>query len=113
MNKITLFLVTLISLHTFGQDNPTTLAKPIVEEGKRLYKSEMASWYGTDLFLANYQDKDKIGGYFSYTENEISKCIFFSRLDNPKVLGTMSFDSTYNTKTARTDLTGNTLPVVE
>ena len=105
MNKITLFLVTLISLHTFGQDNPTTLAKPIVEEGKRLYKSEMASWYGTDLFLENHKDRTTIGGYFSYTDNEISKCLFFSKGDKPKVIGTISFDSTYNTKTAKVDLT--------
>ena len=97
-------MLTLISLNVFGQDNPTTLAQPIVEEGKRLYKSEMASWYGTDLFLEIYKDRTNIGGYFSYTENEISKCIFFSKKDNPKVIGTISFDSTFNIKIAKTDL---------
>ena len=56
----------------------------------------MASWYGTDLFLENYKNRDNIGGYFSYTDNDISKCIFFSKADNPKVIGTISFDSTYN-----------------
>jgi hypothetical protein len=105
MTKITLLLLTLISLSAFGQDNPTALAKPIVDEGKRLYKSEMASWYGTDLFLESYKDRANIGGYFSYSDNEISKCIFFSKSDKPKVIGIISFDSTYNTKTAKTDLT--------
>jgi hypothetical protein len=105
MKKITTLFLTLLNLTVFGQDNPTEQAKPIVAEGKKLYKSEMASWYGTDLFLESYKDRANIGGYFSYTENETSKCIFFSKADKPKVIGTVSFDSTYNTKTAKTDLT--------
>lgn len=101
---LTIFLI-LLSLNLFGQDNPTEQAQPIVAEGKRLYKSEMASWYGTDLFLENYKNRANVGGYFSYSENNIAKCIFFSKADKPKVIGTISFDSTYNTKTATTDLT--------
>jgi len=104
MKKVIIILLTLLNLIVVGQDNPTEQAKPIVDEGKRLYKSEMASWYGTDLFLENYKDRANIGGYFSYTNNGVSKCIFFSKADNPKVVGTISFDSTYNTKTAKTDL---------
>lgn len=104
MKKITVFLLSLVSLNVFGQETLTTLAKPIVEEAKRLYKSEMASWYGTDLFLEVYKDRSNVGGYFSYTENDISKCIFFSKKDGPKVIGTISFDSTFNNKSAKTDL---------
>ena len=104
MKKIITISLTLLNLNVFGQDNPTEQAKPIVDEGKRLYKSEMASWYGTDLFLENYKDRANIGGYFSYSDNGVSKCIFFSKADKPKVIGTISFDSTYNTKTAQTDL---------
>jgi hypothetical protein len=87
----------------------TTQTKPIVAEGKRLYRSEMASWYGTDIFLEKSKDKENIGGYFSYTENDVSKCIFFSKGDNPKAIGTISFDSTYNISTAITDLTERAL----
>jgi hypothetical protein len=105
MKKTTFLLWVLISSYSFGQDSPTTLARPIVDEGKRLYKSEMASWYGTDLFLERYEKRTNVGGYFSYTENETSRCIFFSKSDKPKVIGTITFDSTYNTKTANTDLT--------
>lgn len=104
MNKTLTIILTLITLSVFGQKNLTEEAQPIVAEGKLLYKSEMASWYGTDLFLENYKNRDNIGGYFSYTDNDISKCIFFSKSDNPKVIGTISFDSTYNVKTAKTDL---------
>lgn len=104
MNKTLLITLTFISLSVFGQSNPTDEAQPIVAEGKILYKSEMASWYGTDLFLENYKDRENIGGYFSYTDNDIAKCIFFSKADKPKVIGTIFFDSTYNTQTANVDL---------
>jgi uncharacterized protein with ParB-like and HNH nuclease domain len=62
------------------------------------------SWYGTDLFLEKYKDRENIGGYFSYTDSNFAKCIFFSKADKPKVIGTISFDSTYNTQTATIDL---------
>ncbi len=100
MNKIVLLFLMLSCFTVRGQDSPTDLAQPIVAEGKKLYKSEMASWYGTDIFLENYKDRANIGGYFSYTEGESSKCIFFSKGENPKVIGTITFDSTYNTNTA-------------
>lgn len=105
MNKILILIFTLFTLTVLAQKNPNKEAEPIVAEGKLLYKSEMASWYGTDLFVENYKNRQNIGGYFSYTENEISKCVFFSKSDNPKVIGTISFDDTYNVKTAKIDLT--------
>lgn len=105
MSKTLTFILTLIAVSVFGQKNPTEKAQPIVAEGKLLYQSEMASWYGTDLFLDKYTNKDNIGGYFSYLENDFSKCVFFSKSDNPKVIGTISFDSTYNVETAKIDLT--------
>lgn len=104
MNKTLTIILTFITLGVFGQKNPTEIAQPIVAEGKLLYKSEMASWYGTDLFLENFKDRDKIGGYFSYTDNGIAKCVFFSKSNEPKVIGTISFDSTYNTRIAVIDL---------
>ncbi len=104
MKKIFTILFALLSGVVFAQINPTEDAQPIVEEGKLLYKAEMASWYGTDLFLEKYTQKDNIGGYFSYTDNGIAKCVFFSKGSNAKVIGTISFDSTYNSETARTDL---------
>ncbi|MCB9202345.1 MAG: hypothetical protein H6604_04760 [Flavobacteriales bacterium] len=105
MNKTLTIILTLITLSVFGQKKPTEEAQPIVAEGKLLYKSEIASWYGTDLFLENYKNRENIGGYFSYTDNDATKCIFFSKAENPKVIGTISFDSTYNVKTANIDLT--------
>ncbi len=105
MKKILIIFLALSTGSLIGQKNLIDKTQPIVDEGKTLYKSEMASWYGSDLFLEKYKEQEKIGGYFSYTENNISKCIFFSKIENPRVIGTISFDSTYNVKTAKTDLT--------
>ena len=113
MNRILILILTVCTLNVCGQNNPTDEAQPIVAEGKLLYKSEMASWYGTDLFLENYKNRENIGDYFSYIENEVAKCIFFSKSDKPKVIGTISFDSTYNTKTANVDLTERSFSATE
>ncbi len=104
MNRTLIIILSLITISAFGQKNPTEEAQPIVEEGKLLYRSEMAAWYGTDLFLEKYNNRENIGGYFSYTANDTSKCIFFSKTENPIVIGTISFDSTYDINTAKTDL---------
>lgn len=67
-------------------------------------RSEMASWYGTVVFLEQFKaQSENIGGYFSYSEKDVSKCIFFGKGDKPIVLATISFDSTYNIKTAEVD----------
>jgi hypothetical protein len=113
MRKLLLIVLTVIAVSVFGQSNPTTEAQPIVAEGKLLYKSEMASWYGTDLFLEHYKIRENIGGYFSYFEKNVSKCIFFSKSDNPKVIGTISFDSTYNVETAKVDLSEREFTIYE
>ncbi len=83
-----------------GQDDVMTITDSITAEGKRLYQSEMASWYGTDIFLAGYKDRSRIGGYLSYMEKDTARCIFFSMADEPVVIGTISFDSTYSQVTA-------------
>lgn len=105
MRKIfPLFTCLWLALGTIAQDDTDAITGRIVEEGKRLYRSEMASWYGTDIFLEKFKDRDKIGGYFSYMDGSIAKCIFFSKVETPKVIGTISFDSTYNVSSATADL---------
>jgi hypothetical protein len=103
----------LVALYATAQEDRDAIAARIVEEGKQLYRSEMASWYGTDVFLEKYSDRDKIGGYFSYMEAAVAKCIFFSKGEAPKVIGTISFDSTYAIKTAQADLTERDLTPAE
>jgi len=76
----------------------------IVAEGKRLYRSERASWHGTDLFLEKFKEqRNNIGGYLSYESQGASKCIFYSKEETPTVLATISFDSSFAPETAQID----------
>ncbi|MGM8363472.1 hypothetical protein ACSV4D_16280 [Flavobacterium sp. ARAG 55.4] len=100
MKKLSLLALLFTAIHCIAQSKTDKLTKPIIEEGKKLYQSEMASWYGTDIFLAKYKDHEKIGGYFSYSENDNSKCIFFSKEENPKVIGTIIFNGTFEVSKA-------------
>jgi len=99
------FLLLIIFAYTasYAQNNAQTYA--IEAEGKAMYRSEMASWYGTDIFLEKFKDqRDNIGGYFSYvTANNMANCVFFSKEEKPKVLATITFDSTYNVDAAKVD----------
>lgn len=102
MNKTLIILQIFICISTLkSQNNIDTRIKIIIDEGKLLYKSEMSSWYGTDLFLENYKERANIGGYFSYSENDKSICVFFSKSEKPKVIGTITFDETFDVKTAK------------
>jgi len=102
MRKINLVILSIIVWAScYGQSKEE---KEIVDEGKNLYKSEMASWYGTDIFLSKFGDRrQNIGGYFSYLKNDRTTCVFFSKGETPKIIGTFSFDSTYDVNTAIVD----------
>ena len=101
------------SLTSRAQEDLNELAKPIVAEGKLLYRSEMASWYGTDIFLEKYPNRQNLGGYVSYPFGALTRCVFFSRADVPKIIGTISFDSTFNVTTATADLTEREMNEIE
>lgn len=87
---------------SFQAQNLEKLSKEINEEGIALYRSEMASWYGTDVFKANYEQMENVGGYFSYIDKSVPKCIFFSKEN--KVLATIAFPTNYNPQNAKLDL---------
>ncbi len=97
---LTVFAVLLTLL--VKSQNTEKLSKEIKEEGIALYHSEMASWNGTDIFIENYKNRENIGGYFSYLDEGVPKCIFFSK--SQKVIGTISFPANYNPKDAKLDL---------
>lgn len=111
IKTIYLFFFIFISHFVFSQ-NLKKIAQEITDEGIQLYRSEMASWYGTDVFIENYKDRENIGGYFSYIKNdEVPTCIFFSK-DN-KVIGTISFPNDYKPKNSKLDLTEREFTEVE
>ncbi len=105
MKKLLPFaLLALLHLFAHAQDSTETIADSIAKEGRRIYRSEMASWYGTDIFLEKFKNqRSNIGGYFSYADGDSTRCIFYSNTDAPQVLGTITFDSSYKTANAGID----------
>jgi len=88
------------ALITVAQDY--SINDSITEEGNRLYRSELTSWLGTDVFLQNFKGIEKIiGGYFSYEDRNRYTCVFFGKGAEPQVIGTVTFDTTFNTQTAQ------------
>ena len=101
--KPLLFLLTFLFNTLCFSQNLEKIAKEIQDEGITLYRSEMASWYGTDIFLENYKDRENIGGYFSYIDDGVPKCVFYSKAE--KIIGTIAFPTNYLPANAKLDLT--------
>jgi hypothetical protein len=99
MNRFLFFVVIcLLTANANAQDGYLSRkeidrrADSIAIEGKALYSSEWASWYGTDIFLEKFKNKRSlIGGYLSYETKEAIKNVFFGKGENPDVLATIAF----------------------
>ena len=74
-----------------------------MQEGKLLYRLELAAWHGSDIFRNSFQENERIGGYFSYLDKDTPKCLFFSKGNNPRVLGVVSFGDISIVETATID----------
>lgn len=77
-----------------GQDL-NKIALEIEKEGKALFLLEKTAWLGSDIIKEVHKNPEKIGGYFTYLDEEGSKCVFFSREKNPKIIASVSFDPTF------------------
>ncbi|BFP42882.1 hypothetical protein FGF1_37270 [Flavobacteriaceae bacterium GF1] len=99
MYSKSLFILFLLGLQAiFSQTK-----EEILQEAEILYKSEKASWHGTDIFLDRFPDKKElIEGYFSYSPDSITnKVLFFDSI--PKVLATISFNNDFQRNSAVID----------
>jgi len=102
MKKLLIAIIGLIAHHlVLAQEvNADSATDAIVAEAKELYRSEMASWYGTDVVVEKHPQKDKLKGYLSYAEGEFTKCLFFSNTDPVKVMAVVTFDSSFSVNKA-------------
>jgi hypothetical protein len=84
----------------------TKITDSIKTEADILYKSEWASWYGTDVFVEKCKSKQTLsGGYLSYDTGNGLNNVFFSRDTEPKILATISFGYDYNNENYKLDTT--------
>lgn len=108
MNKqIIIFSIMLLACATraFSQhDELGRITDSITSEGKALYRSEWASWYGTDIFTAKCPEIRKLsGGYFSYETNDNLVNLFFSKDVEPVVIATVTFKKDLNANNYKLD----------
>ncbi len=110
ISRITIVLTLTLGM-VYGQDKKE---RELIAEGNKLYRSEMASWYGADIFLGRFASKTaNSAGYFSYINGDRTNCIFFSKGETPMALATISFDSTYSVNTALVDSVERNLTTLE
>jgi hypothetical protein len=111
---ISVMVISCIGSASFSQMDTGHMNDSIYVEGFKLYRSEIASWYGTDLLSADFSYlKSDIGGYFSYSENYITNCVFFSKGDNPRILLSITFDTSYRSDRAIVDTSQRNFSVKE
>ncbi|MES2374397.1 MAG: hypothetical protein V4557_17605 [Bacteroidota bacterium] len=110
-----LLFASLISSAVFAQIETKKIADSIIAEAKEIYRSEMASWYGSEIFEEKFkQQKQNTGGHFSYKVSPAqTNCVFFSTANDPKVLATIIFDSNYISAKAQIDSKQREFTLVE
>ncbi|MBD1363613.1 hypothetical protein IDJ77_07310 [Mucilaginibacter sp. ZT4R22] len=90
------------------------LTDSVMAEGKALYRSEWASWHGTDIFLEKYKDKQsQLGGYVSYETPTNLINVFYTKGDKPVTIGVITFGKDFNEKNYRLDTVARLLNPVE
>ncbi len=94
MQKRILLLILFLANTLLFAQKPDS--QSLLDEGKHLYHLEKASWYATDIFLADYpQLKDSLNGYLSYqTEDGNVNTIFYNLSGSGKILARYEFAST-------------------
>jgi hypothetical protein len=117
MIKKTIFTFLLICcvIKLFAQyDRLNQITDSITTEGKALYSSEWASWYGTDIFTAKCPNiRPLSGGYFSYETNNELINIFYSKGNAPVVIASISFKKDFNVNNYKLDTVRRAFTAIE
>jgi hypothetical protein len=116
MKILIILLITIFSLnHALAQERDLTkIADSISTEGKALYKSEFASWYGSDIFSEKCKRRRAIaGGYISYDSGKGLVNVFFTKEPGPKVLSTITFGYDFNSDNYKLDTTDREFTLFE
>lgn len=83
-----------------GHQSYSQTQSEILQEGTVLYRCAATAKRGAEIYLSNHADrKESTGGYISYITGSSQVCVFFSKDEKPKALGTVSFNIVSSTKT--------------
>ncbi len=90
------------------------LTDSVMAEGKALFRSEWASWHGTDIFLEKFKDRQsQIGGYVSYETPTNLVNVFYTKGDKPLTMGVISFGKDFNMQNYQIDTVPRPLNTIE
>ena len=99
-------ILTLAVINISNAQNLQKKAEEIEREAYKIYRSERASWLGTDIMRERYSSgiPSNLRGYFSYATKGAVYCVFYANDSIPKILLTIEFDTTFSdTKTIVAD----------
>ena len=110
-----LFTFINVSLVAIGQQRDLVkIADSIRAEAEVLYRSEFASWYGSDIFSEKCAvRRSRSGGYLSYDNGQGLVNIFYSNSTTPTVLATISFGYDFDPAKYKLDTTDRKLNATE
>ncbi len=84
IKKIAFWIALFITIIGTAQNTETDKA---LEEGKKLYRLEKASWYSVDDFLERFKSKqDSLAGYLSYFNDQGNVITIFYGRDSSQIL---------------------------
>ncbi len=97
MRPILIILFSLVFYTSHGTDLQKKAAE-IQAEAFKIYRSEKASWLGTDIMQEVYDSgiPSNLKGYFSYATENTVRCVFYSNDSIPKILLTIEFDPSFD-----------------
>lgn len=108
------FLLIAAKTVSAQQIDLTKVADSISTEAETLYRSEWASWHGSDIFGEKCAaQRLRAGGYISYDTGKGLNNVFFSRDAEPQVLATISFGYGLNKDNYKLDTTARKLTPAE
>lgn len=101
MKQVISIIFLFLTLQVSAQDSLSKKISETISLGTKLYRLEKSNWYAVSVYAASPENRNNVGGYFSYMQKDSTMCVFFSRDQDPHIIATVSFDSTYNTETAK------------
>ena len=115
MNRLCqLFLFMMLLPVVQAQDDLPREAAEAVRIGRLLYRSELASWNASDLFMQRFAHKRETGGgYLSYAHGDSTTCLFFVGGTEPRSVLSFTYGHEFRNSEVAVDSTSGPLSEAE
>lgn len=104
MKHVFFFLIFINTiLPALAQENFQNEIRAAIQEGKNIWRLELANQQADRLFKQKYQGKQTVDGFIAYAETDKVKVVFYSTGEKMKVIGTLLYTPEMDEKTAQVD----------